>query len=109
MKITFKNWNIEEQTGYKPLTTSYMDFSIAEPFGIKAIMGTFKDLLMNFKGNYKYLTKLTMALNWKCWEHYSSGNGQLQELYTMLYHKMDKWCMDNLKGEALEYFIRTTD
>lgn len=27
------------------------------------------------------------------------------ELYTIL----DEWCLDNLKGEQLDYFIATTD
>ena len=39
MKI--KNWNIEEFTGYKPLTNLYMDFSIADKFGKNAILSTF--------------------------------------------------------------------
>ena len=29
-KLSFKDWNIERMTGYKPMTTCYMDFSIAE-------------------------------------------------------------------------------
>ena len=28
-KLSFKDWNIERMTGYKPMTTCYMDFSIA--------------------------------------------------------------------------------
>ena len=106
MQIKVKNWNIEEETGYKPLTTCYMDLSIAEPFGIKAIMNTFKDLLRNFNGNYKYLTELTMALNWKIWEHY--GNN-LAKVYDIMWKQMDAYCLDHFKGEALSYYIRTTD
>ena len=31
--MTIKTWNIEELTGYKPFTTFYEDFSIADAFG----------------------------------------------------------------------------
>ena len=38
-----KDWNIEELTGYKPKTTFYSDFSIAEKFGEDAILETYKN------------------------------------------------------------------
>ena len=34
---TIKVWNIEAMTGYKPRTTFYEDFSIADAFGGTAI------------------------------------------------------------------------
>lgn len=61
-----KDWNIEEMTGYKPITTFYTDFSIAEPFGKDAIIDTYRRSFKHWKDNYKYLTELVMALNWKC-------------------------------------------
>lgn len=39
MKI--ENWRIEELTGYKPITTFYTDFSIADKFGVEAIKDTY--------------------------------------------------------------------
>ena len=39
-KLSFKDWNIERMTGYKPMTTCYMDFSIAEAFGESAVLET---------------------------------------------------------------------
>ena len=35
MKI--ENWTIEEMTGYKPISTFYIDFSIADMIGVDAI------------------------------------------------------------------------
>lgn len=35
MKI--ENWRIEASIGYKPITTLYIDFSIADRFGIDSI------------------------------------------------------------------------
>lgn len=108
--MIFKNWNIEETTGYKPLTTSYMDLSIAEAFGLKAIKDTIADLKKNFKGNYKYETELIMALNWKIWEHYET-NELLGKFYNDEWGKMDEWFIKNYdKNEkALKYFYQTTD
>lgn len=105
--LGYKDWKIEEMTGYKPLTTSYMDFSIADHFGISAIKDTFNDLLNNFKNNYKYLTELTMALNWKSWEH--QYNQKYCNLYCELFFKMEKYCQKNFTKEELTYYYKTTD
>ena len=109
MKI--KDWNIQEVTGYEPITTFYTDFSIAdnclsvEP---NAVLDTFKNAFNNWKDNYKYLTELVMVLNWKIYEHYES-NYKLAEVYNELWEKADLYATSNLKGEELQYFFRTTD
>ena len=64
-------WNIESETGYKPMTTFWQDFSIADAFGVAAVEDTFKRAFNEWKGNYKYLTELVMVLN----------------------HKIAQWCM----------------
>lgn len=107
-KINYKEWNIEEETGYKPLTTCYMDLSIAEPFGNDAIMQTYRALKKGFEGNVKYLTELTMALNWKIYEHYNR-NREMAKLYNELYLKMDDYCYNTFKGDDRTYYLRTTD
>lgn len=40
--MNIKNLNIENETGYKPITTFYQDFSIADKLGLDAIKDTFK-------------------------------------------------------------------
>ena len=50
------NWNIEELTGYKPVTTFYQDFSIAEKYGIDGIKDTYKRAFEEWKDDYKFLT-----------------------------------------------------
>lgn len=45
MKI--ENWRIEELTGYKPITSFYTDFSIADRFGTTAIQDTYNRALRN--------------------------------------------------------------
>ena len=41
--MRIKTWNIEAVTGYKPQTTFYEDFSIADAFGVSAIKDTCKN------------------------------------------------------------------
>ena len=107
MPQTLKNWRIQELTGYKPKTTFYTDFSLAELFGEKGIRDTFTQAFNEWKDNVTYITEFTMALNWKCWEHES--NPPLLELYLELFEKMDAWCVENLTGDDLTYYYQTTD
>lgn len=109
ISIRLANWRIEEMTGYKPITTFYMDFSIADVFGEKAILDTFNRAMNERKNEYKYLTELVMVLNWKSWEHYEKGNEELTQLYIDLFHQADVYALDNLKGEEKQYFLSTTD
>ena len=106
MKIA--DWNIEEMTGYKPQTTFYTDFSIADHFGINAIKDTYNRAFSEWKDNVVYLTELVMALNWKIWEWYEK-NDEYGRLYDKLWREADGYAVNNLKGEDLEYFYRTTD
>ena len=56
MKI--EDWTIEEMTGYKPITTLYTDFSIADKFGVEAIKDTYKRVFQEWKHDYKYIIEL---------------------------------------------------
>lgn len=103
-----KDWNIEEITGYKPITTFYTDFSIADAYGVDAIKDTYQRAMDAWKTDYKFLTELVMALNWKIWEHYET-NERYARVYNDLWEQADAYACDNLKGEELSYFYRTTD
>ena len=104
----FADWNIEEMTGYKPKTTFYMDFSIAETGGVNGIKDTYQRAMDAWKDNYVYLTELVMALNWKIWEH-NDRNDVFAKLYNDLWMEADEYACTNLKGDELSYFYRTTD
>lgn len=106
MKI--ENWRIEELTGYVPQTTFYMDFSIAEKFGVEAIKETYTDAFNGWKSNVVYITELTMVLNWKI-HRWWQVNEEYAKLYDELWSELDSWCCENLKGKDLEYFYKTTD
>lgn len=106
MKI--ENWNIEELTGYKVKTTFYTDFSIAERFGLNAVVDTYKTSFESWKTNCEYITELSMVLNWKMFRWFEQ-NEELYQLYRKLYLEIDDWCINNLKGEDLQYYYFTTD
>jgi hypothetical protein len=108
MNIT--TWNIESETGYKPMTTFYEDFSIADKFGISAITDTYNSIKRNLKSlDYKYTTELYMALNWKIWEHYYKNNEPIARLYDKLWREIGAWVYENFNKEELSYFYRITD
>lgn len=101
-------WNIEEMNGYKPFTTFWMDFSIADKFGFKAVDDTYRRAFKEWRHDYKYLTELVLVLNHKAWQFVDS-NPVLSDLYVQLYEEADNYAIDNLKGYELKYFFEITD
>ena len=106
--MKLENWTIEEQTGYEVKTTFYTDFSIAERYGVDAIRSTFEQSFEEWKDNCEYVTELCMVLNWKMFRWFEN-NDELFNLYKELYTRLDQWCINNLKGDDLEYYYKTTD
>lgn len=102
------SWEIEKLTGYKPQTTFWDDFSIADAFGLDAIQDTYNRAFDEWKTNHIYLTELVMVLNWKIWQWYEK-NDDFCSLYNKLWSETDDWAVNNLKGEELSYFYQTTD
>ena len=109
-------WGIEEMTGYKPKTTFWEDFCIADKFGKSAVQDTYNRAFKAWKDDVEYVTELVMVLNWKSWQfagmYEKSGNEahkQMSVLYEELYFKAHNWCCKNLKGDDLGYYLRTTD
>lgn len=87
----------------------WQDFSISEHWGINAIQDTYNRASSEWKTNAEYITSLVITLNHKIWYWYDKGNIEYSKLYDKLWRELDEWCMDNLKGEDLEYYIQTTD
>lgn len=95
---------------YECITTFWQDFSIAELMGgTPAIKDTFNRAFKKWKNNHIYLTELVMVMNHKMCGYYEYGNMQWSKLYQELYEKSNDYAWENLKGEELQYFIRTTD
>ena len=89
--------------------TFWLDFTIADTFGAHAINDTYKRAFAEWKDDYKMLTALVITLNHKIWQHYENKNNELSQLYDKLWKQADTFAYNTLKGEALEYFIETTD
>lgn len=94
--------------GYETKTTFWMDFSIADRFGVDAIKDTFERAFNEWKDNYVYLTELVMVLNWKIWDWYERDN-DVAMVYNTLWEFADNYAVNNLKDEELSYFYNTTD
>ena len=105
---TLPQWNIEAMTGYTPQTTFWMDFSIADRFGVSAIKDTFERAFNEWKGNYKYLTELVMVLNHKIAQWYAR-NMPLAKLYNDAWNIADNYAVNHLQGDELNYFYNVTD
>ena len=98
--------------GYEYITTADNDFFVAELFSNdeeSAVRETYNTLFDAFKDDYKRLTELVMVLNWRHFAHYEKGNIELFKVYQELYLKLHEYCLDNLKDEAVEYYLNTTD
>lgn len=106
--MTFAQY-MEMKSGYQVKTTFFDDFSIADMFGEKAVKDTYKRAFKGWKTNVEFITEMVLVLNEKCWYHYGRGNEDLSRLYADLYHELNDWCYDNLKGDDLDYYFRTTD
>lgn len=103
------------ETGYKKLTTFYIDLSVAEFFGDDPVMETYDKICKDWIGDYKYFTEFVMCLNYKAWEHNDRHNYKLSSLYSELYYEARDLFYDHYNGddpkseEARDYFFETTD
>lgn len=89
-------------------TTFDLDFAIAERFGESAVVDTFQRAFGEWKDSVEYLTALVITLNHKIWEHYEE-NDRLATLYNTLWATADEWCMENLSGGDMDYYLAETD
>ena len=96
------------ENGYEIKTTFWSDFSIADAFGIDAIKDTFNRAFSEWKNNTEYVTELACVTSWKSCAWYEKNN-EYSMLYADYYHKVDEWCMNNLKGKDLNYYLKWTD
>lgn len=89
-------------------TTFWMDFSIADNFGIDAIKDTFNRAFAEWKDNYKYLTELVMTLNHKSFQ-WETKMPDYCSLYTDLFYQARDYAYDNMTEEELDFFFEVTD
>lgn len=100
---------------YECKTTFWQDFTIAEHFGITAIIETCVRAIAEWHNDAVYLTELVMVLNHKIWQWYdgdNSNNGmhtEIARVYSQLWEKAAQYAETHLKGEDLAYYYRVTD
>ena len=97
------------ENGYEMKTTFWSDFTIADAFGVKAIQDTYNRAFGEWKNNTEYVTELAMVLNFKLFQWYDKQRYEYWTLYDKLWKEIDAWCMNNLKGDDLDHYIKTTD
>ena len=104
--MTFKEFM--QENGYELQTTFWEDFSIADRFGLAAVLDTFNRAFREWKGDYKFLTELTLVLNHKIWQYYENRT-DMAVLYNTLWEQADQYAKENLKGNELSYYWEVTD
>lgn len=105
--MTFRDFMLEN-FGVEPVSTFWLDFSIADKFGKQAVQDTFNRAFAEWRSNYKYLAELVIVLNQKSWQLYNS-NVILAKLYADLYHHADAYACENLHGDEMDYYFNLTD
>ena len=103
-------WHIEEETGYKPQTTFWQDFAIADIFGERAIIDTVVRAARDWHDNAVYITELSLVLNHRGWMHYHAKRKQYADLYFSAWEWLTgKIVNEWLTGDDLAYYYETTD
>lgn len=100
---------IKLESGYEMQTTFWMDFCIAELFGVAGVQDTFNKVFNEWKDLVVYGTELAIVMNLKCWYWYDKGNMELSQIYHDYYYQVRAYCLDHYKGEDFEYYWRNTD
>ena len=108
MECLCERWEMAREIGYKPKTTFWDYFTVAERYGVGGVNDTFRRAFDEWKDDYVYLTELVLVLNHKIWQWHGKNNA-LAGVYGKLWKEADGYAVDNLKGNELDYFYATTD
>ena len=103
--MTFKEFM--QENGYELQTTFWEDFSIADRFGLAAVLDTFNRAFREWKGDYKFLTELTLVLNHKIWQYYEN-RPDMAVLYNILWEQAEQYAKENLKRDELSEYLGET-
>ena len=99
---------LSSMTDYKPKTTFFLDLSIAECYGEKAVRETYRDVIGEWGTNIEYITEFVMCLNHKIWQLYELDE-PMARLFDELWRKGVEFVEGHFEGEDLSYYYRVTD
>lgn len=102
------SWEAADLIGYTPNTTFWDDFSIADIFGIEAIIDTFERAFSEWKEDVRYISELSLVLNHKG-IYYSDSRPMLSNAYLTLWERLHRWAQNYYTGEDAEYYFSVTD
>lgn len=54
-------------------------------------------------------TYLCLVTNWLSWGWHENGRDDLSEQWAKVWHELNDWSLDNLKGDEKKYYIETVD
>ena len=96
---------------YTPVTTFWSDFTIADGFGMKAILDTYNQAKKEWMDNVEYMAELTTVLNWKIWDLYEDPETEgLAQLYNTLWEDCQyKCCYEHFEGDDLSRYLDIID
>lgn len=102
--------NQMREIGQEPISTFFSDLSIAEWIGDESVVDTIKRAKDSWKADYKMLTELIIATNWKSWQ-WARVDKKLCSLYVEQYELLDRFFYELYKHdkEAADYYFRMTD
>lgn len=102
------DWDVENYCGYKPKTTFWQDFSIADMFGLDAVADTFCRAVAEWQHDVVYIAELALVMSHKSCILCES-RPELSGLYSVLYDSVNSWAYRNYKGADLDYYYQVTD
>ena len=101
--------------------TFWQDFTIADAFGERAVLDTFKRAFESWREDISYITALSIALNHKIWQHYEAGNEKLARLYDKCWKDVERYVLDcenageenekykNYEKDEVRYYVSALD
>ena len=96
--------------GYQMQYTWWMDYSIADKFGLKAVQDTYTRSFKEWHTNRVAMQEMTAVLNWRGWLHYNKdNNSELAKLYFKLWEECYQKCLDYFKGDELSAYWEFLD
>ncbi len=110
-------WGMADEIGYEPKTTFWDDFSIADLYGLEAIVDTFRRAFAEWRHDVVYLAELALVLNHKGCFYYSAAEQHdhdktletLSQLYFTMWSFVNDWAKTNLNEKDFAYYFKITD